>query len=268
MREEGDQKERRGRHRVRHEPGTEARRAREALRKLVDGYVFDLYHLERLSSLLNTPKHYGIRAEYLEIDMNREEVIAYLSVPEGGEHYKRLEAISERLRPTDEGSHRLRDRRGQRRVVPAGSNPNGKTTLDIGKKVLRLHAVGSAETIRSSTFELSFRSAACWATLSRMSDGFRRTCCTHRRTRYSLVEGPPEVVYQVGEATHYYFVINFQTRNKAYFQHLHAAVSGGRCRYTRCGPTRPVCSSMESSIESVTSAIPFRLRSQEPARAL
>ena len=32
-----------------------------------------IYHLERIANILNTPKMYGIRLEYLEIEMTKEE---------------------------------------------------------------------------------------------------------------------------------------------------------------------------------------------------
>ncbi len=38
-----------------------------------------IYHLERIANILNMPKMYGIRLEYLEIEMTKEEQLAYFS---------------------------------------------------------------------------------------------------------------------------------------------------------------------------------------------
>lgn len=39
----------------------------------------DLYHLERISSIVNIPKNYGIRLEYLGIEMSKEEQLSALA---------------------------------------------------------------------------------------------------------------------------------------------------------------------------------------------
>lgn len=38
-----------------------------------------IFHLERISSLLNAPKNYGIRMEFLDIEMTKEEQLAFFS---------------------------------------------------------------------------------------------------------------------------------------------------------------------------------------------
>lgn len=38
-----------------------------------------IYHLERIASLLNSPKYYGARMEFLEIEMNKEEQLAFFA---------------------------------------------------------------------------------------------------------------------------------------------------------------------------------------------
>ena len=38
-----------------------------------------IYHLERIASLLNSPQYYGIRMEFLEIEMNKEEQLAFFA---------------------------------------------------------------------------------------------------------------------------------------------------------------------------------------------
>ncbi len=38
-----------------------------------------IYHLERISSLLNSPQYYGVRMEFLDIEMNKEEQLAFFA---------------------------------------------------------------------------------------------------------------------------------------------------------------------------------------------
>lgn len=38
-----------------------------------------IYHLERIASLLNSPQYYGVRMEFLEIEMNKEEQLAFFA---------------------------------------------------------------------------------------------------------------------------------------------------------------------------------------------
>ncbi|GIW50767.1 MAG: hypothetical protein KatS3mg081_0122 [Gemmatimonadales bacterium] len=40
----------------------------------------DLFHLERLASILNSPANYGIRLEFLDIEMTKEEQVAYMAL--------------------------------------------------------------------------------------------------------------------------------------------------------------------------------------------
>lgn len=39
----------------------------------------EIYHLERIASLLNIPKNYGIRMEFLDIEMTKEEQLAFFA---------------------------------------------------------------------------------------------------------------------------------------------------------------------------------------------
>jgi hypothetical protein len=41
-------------------------------------YKVDIYHLERLAALLNATENYGLRLEFLDIDMTKEEQLAYM----------------------------------------------------------------------------------------------------------------------------------------------------------------------------------------------
>lgn len=52
------------------------RKTLEELDEIIDVRI---YHLERIASILNTPKMYGIRLEFLEIEMTKEEQLAYFS---------------------------------------------------------------------------------------------------------------------------------------------------------------------------------------------
>ena len=52
------------------------RKILEEMDKTVDVRI---YHLERIANIFNTPKMYGIRLEYLEIEMTKEEQLSYFS---------------------------------------------------------------------------------------------------------------------------------------------------------------------------------------------
>lgn len=52
---------------------------RESLVKLCGDTPVDILHLERITSLLNTPPLYGIRLDFLDIEMNREEQVAFMA---------------------------------------------------------------------------------------------------------------------------------------------------------------------------------------------
>ena len=52
---------------------------RKILTELDPSIDVQIYHLERIASLLNTPAYYGIRMEFLEIEMSKEEQIAFFA---------------------------------------------------------------------------------------------------------------------------------------------------------------------------------------------
>lgn len=52
---------------------------RSELARLSGDSIVDIYHLERIATLLNTPKHYGTRLEFLDIAMTSEEQLALYS---------------------------------------------------------------------------------------------------------------------------------------------------------------------------------------------
>ncbi|WP_298914694.1 hypothetical protein [uncultured Nostoc sp.] len=69
---------------------------RNILINLDTSIVIELYHLERLVLLLNAPKNYGTRLEYLSIKFTDEEYLALLSYRDE-EHFKRLQEINSNL---------------------------------------------------------------------------------------------------------------------------------------------------------------------------
>lgn len=56
----------------------------------------DIYHVERLTTLLNLPQNYGIRLEFLDIEMTNEELIA-LYTTRDKKHLSQLKEISDLL---------------------------------------------------------------------------------------------------------------------------------------------------------------------------
>jgi hypothetical protein len=69
---------------------------RKELENVNPSVTVELYHLERLTLLLNVPKHYGIRLEYLDIDITKEEYLAFIAYRDE-EHYHRLQQMTMRL---------------------------------------------------------------------------------------------------------------------------------------------------------------------------
>lgn len=55
---------------------------RTALNNLDSGISIEIYHLERIASILNTPQNYGVRMEFLDIEMSKEEQLAYFAAHE------------------------------------------------------------------------------------------------------------------------------------------------------------------------------------------
>ena len=64
-------------------------------KQLVDLYPnidIAIYHLERIASVLNSPQNYGTRLDFLDIDMTKEEQLAFFST-----HEKRMVGVNEKL---------------------------------------------------------------------------------------------------------------------------------------------------------------------------
>lgn len=58
--------------------------------------VLDLYHIERIGTLLNSPEYYGVRQEYLEIEMTNSELVA-LYTQRDKQHLAELTALQQKL---------------------------------------------------------------------------------------------------------------------------------------------------------------------------
>lgn len=57
---------------------------RDELISLIDSkFEVILYHLERLATLLNSPANYGIRLEFLDIEMTKEEQLSFMATKDG-----------------------------------------------------------------------------------------------------------------------------------------------------------------------------------------
>jgi hypothetical protein len=52
---------------------------RMELKKLGKPNTIEIYHLERISSILDTPENYGIRLEFLDIQLTKEEQLSYFA---------------------------------------------------------------------------------------------------------------------------------------------------------------------------------------------
>ncbi|MFT3733653.1 MAG: hypothetical protein QM776_01225 [Rhodocyclaceae bacterium] len=52
---------------------------RAKLEDIAEGRWVDIYHLERIASCLDTPNGYGLRLEFLQIEMTREEQVSFIN---------------------------------------------------------------------------------------------------------------------------------------------------------------------------------------------
>lgn len=69
---------------------------RQLQNMLTTDTVLDLYHIERICTLLNSPEFYGIRQEYLEIEMTNSELVALYSQRDK-QHLAELETMQQKL---------------------------------------------------------------------------------------------------------------------------------------------------------------------------
>lgn len=56
---------------------------REGLKKLGGTIEVDLFHLERISGILDSPAFYGVRLDFLDLNMTKEEQLAYIAFRDG-----------------------------------------------------------------------------------------------------------------------------------------------------------------------------------------
>lgn len=52
---------------------------RKQLKEIGKPYTVEIYHLERITHILDTPKNYGVRLEFLDIELSREEQLSYFA---------------------------------------------------------------------------------------------------------------------------------------------------------------------------------------------
>lgn len=74
---------------------------RKELRDSVPDYLVEIYHLERLSQLFHLPLNYGIRLEFLQIEMSQEETMAFLAQRDF-EHLAKLNELNLKLESSAE----------------------------------------------------------------------------------------------------------------------------------------------------------------------
>lgn len=51
----------------------------QLINEINEKYIVEIYHLERITNILNTTENYGIRLEFLDIEMTKEEQLAYMA---------------------------------------------------------------------------------------------------------------------------------------------------------------------------------------------
>ncbi len=52
---------------------------RRELKKLGKPNTIEIYHLERIANILDTPENYGIRLEFLDIELTKEEQLSFIA---------------------------------------------------------------------------------------------------------------------------------------------------------------------------------------------
>ncbi len=73
---------------------------RKELEVLANGVDVRIYHLERIANLLDAPKMYGVRLEFLDIEMSKEEQLSYFSSMQEQQLYsisKQLEDLKQHV---------------------------------------------------------------------------------------------------------------------------------------------------------------------------
>jgi len=74
---------------------------RTKLVNLGGGIPVEIYHLERVATILNSPENYGTRLEFLDIEMTKEEIIALYEKRDKA-HLKQLSEVTNELKSATE----------------------------------------------------------------------------------------------------------------------------------------------------------------------
>ena len=91
---------------------------RKTLEETDEALDVRIYHLERIANLLNMLKMYGIRLEYLEIEMTKEEQLAYFS-------YINEQGITRIERKLDDLCENIRNRSARKVIEKYGEENLG-----------------------------------------------------------------------------------------------------------------------------------------------
>ena len=91
---------------------------RKTLEETDEALDVRIYHLERIANILNMPKMYGIRLEYLEIEMTKEEQLAYFS-------YVNEQGITRIERKLDDLCENIRNRSARKVIEKYGEENLG-----------------------------------------------------------------------------------------------------------------------------------------------
>lgn len=125
---------------------------RDSLQEIAKDVEIDLFHLERVSSILNTPACYGFRLEFLDIDMTKEELLAFITSREAGmiQIQKEQQEILSLLKSIKSGEMPPRNVTAQSpiRVTPQISNSMLSGSM-YGEQVHRCSSCGFGYTVES-----------------------------------------------------------------------------------------------------------------------
>lgn len=91
---------------------------RKTLEETDEALDVRIYHLERIDNILNMLKMYGIRLEYLEIEMTKEEQLAYFS-------YINEQGITRIERKLDDLCENIRNRSARKVIEKYGEENLG-----------------------------------------------------------------------------------------------------------------------------------------------
>jgi hypothetical protein len=107
---------------------------REALEELAGTTLIEIYHLERIVHILDTPQCYGIRQEYLSIDVSKDELSALLA--------ENKAAIEKNQQLLEENRTLMNDLKTvTERMLNVVENPNFLKAEDTMKEVKVLRAI-------------------------------------------------------------------------------------------------------------------------------